>query len=47
MIPIPAQISAGCGLAWKAEPNEKPALLNALSKAELSYAACTVVEMFG
>ena len=43
MIPIPAQISAGCGLAWKAEPEQKQALLDALSKAELSYA---VVEMF-
>ena len=47
MIPIPAQISAGCGLAWKAESDQKQVLLDALSKAELSYAACTVVEMFG
>ena len=46
MIPIPAQISAGCGLAWKAEPEQKQALLDALSKAELSYAVCAVVEMF-
>ena len=46
-IPIPAQISAGCGLAWKADPDEKQALLDALLKAELSYAACAVVEMFG
>lgn len=42
-----AQVSAGCGLAWKAEVDEKQALLNALSKSELSYAACTVMEMFG
>ena len=47
MIPIPAQISAGCGLAWKAEPDQKQVLLDALSKAGLSYAACAVVEMFG
>ena len=47
MIPIPAQISAGCGLAWKAEPDQKQMLLDALSKAGLSYAACTVVVMFG
>lgn len=47
MIPIPAQVSAGCGLAWKAEAEEKQALLDALSGAALSYAACVVVEMFG
>lgn len=46
MIPIPAQVSAGCGLAWKAEPDEKQVLLDALSRAELSYAVCAVVEMF-
>ena len=47
MIPIPAQVSAGCGLAWKAEPEQKQALLDALSDAKLAYAVCTVVEMFG
>lgn len=47
MIPIPAQVSAGCGLAWKAEPDEKQALLDALSNAQQGYAACVVVEMFG
>lgn len=47
MIPIPAQVSAGCGLAWRAEVDEKQVLLDALSKAALSYAACAVVEMFG
>ena len=46
-IPVPAQIAAGCGLAWKAEPDQKQVLLDALSKAGLSYAACAVVEMFG
>lgn len=47
MIPIPAQVSAGCGLAWKAEVDEKQALLDALSNAQLSFAVCAVVEMFG
>lgn len=47
MIPIPAQISAGCGLAWKAEPGQKQALLDALSNAQQGYAVCAVVEMFG
>ena len=47
MIPIPAQVSAGCGLAWKAEPEQKEILLDALSRARQGYAVCTVVEMFG
>ena len=47
MIPVPVQISAGCGLAWKTEPDQKQVLLDALSKAGLLYAACAVVEMFG
>ncbi|MCI5927756.1 MAG: DUF3343 domain-containing protein [Pseudoflavonifractor capillosus] len=46
MIPIPAQVSAGCGLAWKAEPEQKEPLLDAISKAKLGYAACTVVGVF-
>lgn len=47
MIPIPAQVSAGCGLAWKAEPEQKQALLDALSQAQQGYAVCTIVELFG
>lgn len=47
MIPIPAQVSAGCGLAWKAEPEQKQSLLDALSNAQQGYVVCTVVEMFG
>ena len=46
MIPIPSQITAGCGLAWKAEPEQKEPLLDAISKAKLGYAACTVVGVF-
>ena len=46
MIPIPAQISAGCGLAWKSEPSLKQPLLDALSQARYGYAGCSIVEMF-
>lgn len=45
-IPVPAQVSAGCGLAWKAEPEEKQALLDALALAGYAYEACAIVEMF-
>ena len=42
----PAQVAAGCGLAWKAEPEDKQALLGALAQAGYAYEACAVVEMF-
>ena len=47
MIPIPAQVSAGCGLAWKAEVSQEQLLLHALDQAEIVYSACCVVELFG
>lgn len=47
IVPLPAQVSAGCGLAWKAGPEQKQSLLDALSQAQQSYAACVIVEMFG
>ena len=46
MIPIPAQITAGCGLAWKAEPEQRDALCGALERADIRYSACRVLEMF-
>ena len=46
MIPVPAQISAGCGLAWKAEPGDRQALLDALAQAGQAFSQCAVVERF-
>lgn len=46
MIPLPPQIAAGCGLAWKAEPDAESALLSALAQAGLSYDACRVLELY-
>ena len=45
-IPVPAQIAAECGLAWKAEPEDKQVLLDALAQAGYAFEACAVVEMF-
>jgi len=47
MIPIPSQVSAGCGLAWKAEVDEKPQLLAALAQAGCGYETDAVVQMYG
>lgn len=45
MIPVPAQISAGCGLAWKAAPEDREAYEAALSEAGVPFEAMTVVEL--
>ena len=45
-IPIPSQIRAGCGLAWKAEPAQQEILLDALRGAGCGWESCTVIEMF-
>ena len=39
-------IAAGCGLAWKAEPEDKQVLLDALAQVGYAFEACAVVEMF-
>lgn len=46
MIPLPAQVAAGCGLAWKAEPVQEAQLLAALADAGCGHARCAVVELF-
>ena len=46
MIPVPSQIAAGCGLAWKALPQERDALCTALDGAGISHGGCFVLEMY-
>ena len=46
LIPLPPQISAGCGLAWKAAPAEREALLDALALAGCAHERCVVIELF-
>lgn len=37
LIPIPREITAGCGLAWRALPSEREVLREALENNELVY----------
>ena len=46
MIPVPSQISAGCGLAWRILPGEKDVLLPALEQAGIFWAAADVVQLW-
>lgn len=46
MIPVPSQISAGCGLAWCAPAAESAALEEALEREGLAYEAIHEVDLY-
>lgn len=45
MIPVPGEISAGCGLAWKAAPEDRELLEEALAQGGVPVEAANVIEM--
>ncbi len=45
MIPVPGEISAGCGLAWKAAPEDRATLEPALAAAGVATEAYSVIDM--
>ena len=45
MIPVPGEISAGCGLAWKAAPELRDELAAALAVDGVAVEAMAVVEL--
>ena len=44
LVPVPRQITAGCGLAWMAEPEDREALLRFFAAAGLEYEGCQVID---
>ena len=45
LIPVPREITAGCGLSWKAAPEDQEMLLSALSAAGLQWEAYYILEV--
>ena len=45
MIPVPGEISAGCGLAWKAAPGDRAALEAALAEEGVAVERWSVIEL--
>ena len=45
LIPIPSQITAGCGLAWKTEPDAKEQFIEQLKQGEISWEQMQIVEL--
>lgn len=39
LIPVPRQISAGCGLAWRADPEHEPLLCQLAEERRLEFAS--------
>ncbi len=45
LIPVPREITAGCGLAWKAPPNSGPLLCDALQTAGIPWEQTHILEV--
>ena len=44
LIPLPSEISAGCGLSWKTKPEEKEKILVFLEEEKLKWEAMYELE---
>lgn len=44
LIPLPGEISAGCGMAWKAAPEDEAVLREALAGSSLSWLGFHLIE---
>ena len=45
LIPVPREITAGCGLSWKAAPEEQEMLISAMTDAGMKWAECHILEV--
>ena len=45
LIPIPSAISAGCGLAWRAEAAERAAVVEALETHDIAHEGVFDIEL--
>ena len=45
LLPVPAQITAGCGLAWKAEPEQRDYIIDTISKAGIKFGEDVILEV--
>lgn len=46
MIPVPGQISAGCGLAWKVSPADRPVFELELDAAGIAWSGMDIVGLW-
>lgn len=46
LIPLPSEISAGCGLSWKTKPEKKEKMLVFLEEEKLKWEAMYELELY-
>lgn len=46
MIPVPGQISAGCGLAWKVSPADRPVFELELASTGIAWSGMDIVGLW-
>lgn len=46
LIPLPSEISAGCGLSWKTKPEEKEKMFVFLEEEKLKWEAMYELELY-
>ena len=45
LIPVPREITAGCGLSWKADPSQKEQLEAALGSSDIKWQEMHIIEI--
>ena len=45
LIPVPREITAGCGLSWKADPSQKDQLEAALNGSDMKWQEMHIIEI--
>ena len=45
LIPVPREITAGCGLSWKADPADKDTLEAALTQHDMKWQEMHIIEI--
>ncbi|MGN1015041.1 MAG: DUF3343 domain-containing protein [Butyricicoccus sp.] len=45
LIPVPREITAGCGLAWKTDPTQQDAIPAALTRAGILWSSVHLLEI--
>ena len=45
LIPVPREITAGCGLSWKADPSQKDQLEAALTGSDMKWQEMHIIEI--
>ena len=45
IIPVPREITAGCGLSWKADPAQREQLEEALNSSDMKWQEMHIIEI--